>query len=150
VLISKQEVRLECVSILILFAEHGQRTTEVQRLQGPDVQPQVLADGVQESLKRQDWHSESRTAEGRAARGGLPGEHRSVVDPHTQVHAEGRHVEVRRFRFRHPAPEHRVQSVRVEGSTPQRQHQAKSCRMAQISVRVLTRARRSFAQIVFR
>lgn len=67
VFISKQEVRLECVSILILFAEHGQRTTEVQRFQGPDVQPQVLADGVQESLERQDWHSEGRTAEGRAA-----------------------------------------------------------------------------------
>lgn len=47
------------------------------------MQPQVLADCVQESFERQDWHPESRTAKGRAARGGLSGEHRSVVDPHT-------------------------------------------------------------------
>lgn len=110
------------------------------------MQSQVLADGVQEPLERQDWHPESRAAEGRTARGGLPGKHRSAVDPHTEVHAQGRHAAVRRFRVRHTAPEHRVQPVRVERSAAQRQHQTESGRMAQVRVRVLTRSRRSFAQ----
>lgn len=47
------------------------------------MQPQILANGVQESFKGQDWYPESRTAKGRAAGSGLPGEHRSVVDPDT-------------------------------------------------------------------
>lgn len=47
------------------------------------MQSQILADGVQKPFERQDWHPESRTAKGRAAGGGLPGEHRSVVDPDT-------------------------------------------------------------------
>lgn len=102
------------------------------------MQPQVLADGVQEPFERQDWHPESRTAQGRAARGGLPGQHRSAVDTHTEIHAQGRHAEVRRLRVRHTAPEHRVQSVRVERPAPQRQHQTESRRMAQVRVRVLT------------
>lgn len=114
------------------------------------MQPQVLADGVQEPFERQDWHTESGTAQGRAARGGLPGEHRGAVHTHTAVHAQRRHPEVRRLRVRHTAPEHRVQPVRVQGPVAQRQHQAEPRRVAEVRVRVLTRARRRplFAQFI--
>lgn len=86
------------------------------------MQPQVLADGVQKPLERQDWHPKSGTAEGRAAGSGLPGEQRGAVYTGAEVHAQGRHPQVRRLRFRHPPPEHRVQPVRVQGPAPQRQH----------------------------
>lgn len=78
-----------------------------------------MADGIQEPFERQDWYSESRTAKGRAARGRFPSQHRSTVDPHTEIHAKGWHPEVRRFRVGHTAPQHRVQLVRVQGSAPQ-------------------------------
>lgn len=105
------------------------------------MQPQVLADGVQEPFERQDWHPEGGTAQGRAARGGLPGEHRGAVRARAAVHAQGRHAEVRRLRVRHTAPERRVQPVRVQGPAAQRQHQTEPGRMAEVRVRVLIRPR---------
>jgi len=109
------------------------------------VQPQVLADGVQEPLEGQDRHPEGGAAEGRAAGGGLPGEQRGAVRTGAAVHAQGRHAPVRRLRVRHTAPERRVQPVRVQGPAAERQHQAEPGRVAQVRVRVLaTRPRIGF------
>lgn len=77
--------------IKLCIAEHWKRAVEVQRFQGPDVQPEILADGVQEPLKGQDWHPESRAAEGCAAGGRFPSEQRGAVHIDTEVHAQGRH-----------------------------------------------------------
>lgn len=134
------------LTIPFSFTEYRQWPTEVQRLQRLDVQSEVLADGVQKSFEGQDWHSESRTAQGRAARSGLPSQHRSAVRADFAVHAQRRHPEIRRFRVRHTAPEHRVQFVRVQGSAAQRQHQTEPGRMAQVGVRVLIRAVTIIAQ----
>lgn len=88
--------------------EYGRWPAQVQRLQGPDVQPQVLADRVQEPLQGQDGNPKGGAAQGRAAGGGLPGERRRAVGAGIAVHAQGRHPPVWRLRVRHLAPEHCV------------------------------------------